>query len=180
MDNEITITLVGSKAYDYIRNESAIESAAAATLEENSNLHLKVLELEAELESLKSGIPSYLMKDTPSVRVQRDSELMKDSQYEKKSPFKRPVKPEPIVEPTLDDRWREFVDAGEPAINSPKTNWSETDSAVVKNAINKTDIKYYSVEVLSKFLSRSIPAVRSRAIKTYGAHIRKGMIVSET
>lgn len=177
--NEITITLTGLAASEYMTKESKLVEEASAILEENSNLRLKILELEAYIATMKNGIPDYFMKDTPYVRLKRDSELMQDTSYEKKSPFKRPIKSEPTVELTLDDTWRAFVDAGEPAINSPKTHWSEADSAVIENAIDKTDTAYYSVEVLSKFLSRSIAAIRTRAITNYGAHIRNGMIVSE-
>lgn len=187
MNNEITITLTGLAASEYMLKESSILEEASKVLEENRDLtllvdklHIEVAELEAYIVSLKSEVPDYQLKDSPAVmRLKRDTELMEDSQYEKKSPFKRPIKPEPTVEPTLDDIWRAFVDAGEPAINNPKTHWSETDSAVIENAIDKTDTAYYSVEVLSKFLSRSIAAIHTRAITNYGAHIRNGMIVSE-
>ena len=178
--NEITITLTGLAASEYMTKESKLVEEASAILEENSNLHLKILELETYIATMKNEVPDYFMKDTPDLRLKRDSELMKDSQYEKKSPFKRP---EPVAkevtEPTLDETWRAFVDAGEPAINTPKTHWSEADSAVIENAIDKTDIKYYSVGALARFLNRSIAAVRTRAITNYGAHIRNGMIVSE-
>jgi hypothetical protein len=182
--NEITITLTGLAASEYMTKEPKLVKEASAILEENSNLQLKILELETYIATMKNGVPDYFMKDTPDLRLKRDSELMKDSQYEKKSPFKRPVKPEvtiidDTIEPTLDDTWKAFVNAGEPAINAPKTHWSETDSAVIENAIDKTDIKYYSVGALARFLNRSISAVRTRAITNYGAHIRNGMIVSE-
>ena len=189
--NEITITLTGSAASEYMRSESTIESAATLVLEENRELTLTVERLEKEktalqyyISTLESQVPDYFMKDTPDLRLKRDTALMEDSQYEKKSPFKRPTRPEvtivdDVIEPTLDDTWRAFVDAGEPAVNNPKTHWSETDSAVIENAIDKADATYYSVEVLSKFLSRSIAAVRTRAITNYGAHVRIGMLLSE-
>lgn len=179
--NEITITLTGSLAYDYMRKESKLEEQASNILEENADLHLRILDLEMQLAELTANVSSYaLEKAGANFRLKRDTALMEDSQYEKKSPFKRP---EPVAkevtEPTLDETWRVFVDAGEPAANKPKGHWPDDDSLAVKNAIDQTDPTYYSVEVLSKLLNRSIPAIRTRAITKYGAHIRNSMIVSE-
>jgi hypothetical protein len=179
--NDITIILTGGLAYDYIRKESKLEEQASNTLEENADLHLRILDLEMQLAELTANVSSYaLEKAGANFRLKRDTALMEDSQYEKKSPFKKPIIPEEIpVAPTLDETWRAFVDAGEPAANSPKSHWPEDDSAVIENAVDKTDIKYYSVGALARFLNRSIPAIRTRAITIYGAHIRNGMIVSE-
>jgi len=181
MDNDIKIILTGNKAYDYIRNESTTDSVIENLVLENNTLKDSIEELQGQKDTLEyelfqlkenSAEASYF---APTGRLARDVALAKDLEY-KEAMEGMPLPEEP--ENSIDADWRFFVDTEFPdnTIIS-KTKWNKEDSEVVENAINRLERDYYSVDILSKYLNRTIASITSKAYRSYGANTKDGMLV---
>ena len=181
MDNEIKIILTGSMANDYVRNVNLQESRIEKLLKELDEKSKECEKLSYDLEQLRGNTSPYSLAKESNIRLEHDAKLMDDSS------FKEPSKPTftktnhtPITEENeLDEDWKFFIGTTVPSGEIMRDAWDDRDSAIVENAIDKTNRDLYSVRILALYLNRSESAIRSRAIKLYDAHIRNGMIISE-
>jgi len=183
MDNDIKIELTGTKAYDFIRNESRTDSEIENLLQENSDLKNSIDELQAQKDLLEYKLLN-IQKEVPEAsyfaptgRLARDVALAKDLEYEEvMEDMPLPEQPKN----NIDEDWRFFVDTEVPDTTIiSKTKWNKEDSEVVENAINKTDKQYYSVDTLSKYLNRTEASITSKAYRSFGANTKDGMLIKE-
>ena len=185
MNNNITITLTGNKAYEYIRNESLKDSKIDNLLQENIGLKHTIDDLQGQKDALeyklfniREEVPeaSYMKSAYPTGRLARDLALAENSEYEEV--MEQAPEAEDFID-EIDSDWRFFVDTEIPDESIINTNWGEKDAEVVKNAIDKTDKAYYSVNTLAKYLNRTKASIIAKASRSYGAKTKNGLLISK-
>lgn len=113
-------------------------------------------------------------QEQPKMEVITRTDLPKDFVHGIEEP---PELPGELGESKDEINWMLFVDSNQPHVSKDKKKWKDYEELAVNTAANQTDKNYFSIEVIAKYLGRTVSSVKTKAI-SMGYKTKKGMIKS--